>query len=270
MDDDIFKFANGIRILKELTITQLATETKINRGNLNAWLNSGSPDRLSSDKIKKILDYLEIEPDPLHLRPGVHRFTIPSPTSGSVTVIESVIFKLFPEGGTYYYIFEKNRALKVGGELECDDNNEPMFTGIRWKRWVAVPKLVHDIRIIFKMGEKAKHVNRYVINNSLSAPFMSGVCGWNNADNKILLPNQLFTRLSYDESLTVSELDKILSFPHPSDYLWTKRSIAAEDQLETEYGSGWTWEAIMTKAKEAGLSPREVAEKLGLENKEES
>ncbi len=264
MDDDIFKFVNGIRILKELTITKVATETKINRGNLNAWLNSGSPDRLSSDKIKKILDYLEIDPDPLRLRPGVHRFTIPSPTSGSVSVIESVIFKLFPDGGTYFHIFEKSRALKVGGQLECDDNNEPMFTGIRWKRWVAVPKLVHDIRIIFKMGEKAKHINRYVINNSLSAPFMSSVCDWNNAESKIFLPDQLFTRLSSDESLTVSELDKILSFPHPSDFLWTGESVAAEDQLETNYDSGWTWDLIMKNAKEAGIKPEEVAEKLGL------
>ena len=87
MDENIFKSANEIRILKELTITKIAAETNINRGNLNAWLNSGSPDRLSSDKIKKILDYLEIEPDPLRLLPGVHRFTIPSPTSGSVSVI---------------------------------------------------------------------------------------------------------------------------------------------------------------------------------------
>jgi transcriptional regulator with XRE-family HTH domain len=262
MDENIFKSANEIRILKELTITKIAAETNINRGNLNAWLNSGSPDRLSSDKIKKILDYLEIEPDPLRLLPGVHRFTIPSPTSGSVSVIESVIFKLFPDGGTYYHIFEKSRALKVGGQLECDNNNEPLFTGIRWKRWVAVPKLVHNIRIIFKMGEKAKHINRYVINNSLSAPFISGVCGWNNADSKIFLPDQLFARLSSDESLTVSELDKIISYPLPSNFLWTGDSIAAEEG--TEYDSGWTWEAIMSKAKEAGLKPEEVAKRLGL------
>ena len=37
-------------------------------------------------------------------------------------------------------------------------------------------------------------------------------------------------------------------------------SFARED--EAEYA--WTWEAVMTKAKESGLTPREVAESLGL------
>ncbi len=41
-------------------------------------------------------------------------------------------------------------------------------------------------------------------------------------------------------------------------------SIAAEDQLETENGSSWTWELVVSKAKESGLTPMEVAEKLRL------
>ena len=259
MDEDIFKIANEIRILKELTITKVAVETNINRGNLNAWLNTGSPDRLSSDKIKKIFDYLEIELDPLRLRPGVHRFTIPGPTSGGVSLIESVIFKLFPDGGTFCPIFEKSRGLKIR-QLGYSLDHE-IFSDGRWKRWVAVPKLVHDIRIIFKMGEKGKRY-RYLIDKSLSAPFTSGAYGWNIADSKIFLPDPLFARLSSDESLTVSELDKILSYSPPSDYLWTGESIAAEEGVEND--SGWTWEAVVTKAQKSGLTPREVAEKLGL------
>ena len=77
MNYELFEIAGAIRVFKGLTIAKLASETKINRGNLNVWLIDGSPDRLSSDKIKKIFDYLEIDLDPLRLRPRVHRFTIP-------------------------------------------------------------------------------------------------------------------------------------------------------------------------------------------------
>jgi transcriptional regulator with XRE-family HTH domain len=263
MDADIFQIADAIRIFKGLTITDLASKTKINRGNLNAWLNAGTPDRLSSDKIKKIFDYLEIDLDPLRIRPGIHRFTIPSPTTGSVSLIESVIFRFFPEGGTFYPVWEKSGTLKIG-QIETDNDNEMLYSGTQWKRWVAVPKFAHDIRVIFKMGEKAKHLYHYFNDKTLSEPFMSGVCGWHGPDSRILLPDQLFARLSTDESLTVSELDKILSYSPSSDYLWTGDSIATEDQMETEYDRGWTWEAVVRRAKEAGLKPEEVAERLGL------
>ena len=164
MDTDIFKIANAIRIFRKLTITELAAETNINRGNLNAWLNSGSPDRLSSDKIKRIFDYLKIDLDPICLRSGIHRFTIPSPTSGSASLIESVIFKFFPEGGTFFPVEEESGSLKIPLRDRDDEN---LFSGTKWKRWVAVPKFAHDIRVIFKMGEKAKHIISYINNKSL-------------------------------------------------------------------------------------------------------
>ena len=113
------------------------------------------------------------------------------------------------------------------------------------------------------MGEKGKYY-RYLNDKSLSAPFTSGICSWNIADSKIFLPDPLFARLSSDESLTVSELDKFLFHPLPSNFLWTGETIVAEAQPEKDYVSVWTWNLIMKKAKESGLTPREVAEKLGL------
>ncbi len=263
MNADNFQIADAIRIFKGLTITELASQTRINRGNLNAWLNSGSPDRLSSDKIKKLFDYLEIDMDPFRLQTGIHRFTIPGPTSDSVSLIESVIFRFFPEGGTFYPVWEKSRTLKIA-PLETDNDNEILYRGIQWKRWVAVPKSTHEIRVIFKMGEKAKHLYHYLTNKSLSEPFMSGAYGWHGADSRILLPDQAFARLAYGESLTVSELDKILFNPPSSDYLWTGDSIAAEDQLETEYDSGWTWDRLVSSLKAQGKVPEEVARREGL------
>ena len=262
MDYEIFEVVNAIRIFKGLTITKLASETNINRGNLNTWLNSGSPDRLSSDKINRIFDYLEIDLDPLCLRTGIHRFTIPSPTSGSVFLIESVIFTFFPEGGTFFPVFEKSGALKI--PLRDRDCDEILFSGIKWKRWVAVPKFAQDIRVIFKMGEKAKHI--HINDKSLSAPFISGEYGWHIADRRILLPDQLFARVASDESLTASELDKIL-FDFPSDkgeLLSSGDSIAAEG----EKAYAWTWERLVSALKAQGTVPEEVAQELGLTERE--
>lgn len=265
MDYETYKVMNAIRIFKGLTITELASETNTNRGNLNAWLNSGSPDRLSSDKIKKIFDYLEIDLDPLCLRPGIPRFTIPSswPLSESVALIESVIFKFFPEGGTFYPVWEKSGASKI---IPLERDPSEMFLGTKWKRWVAVPKFAHDIRVIFKMGEKAKPAYRYFTNKSLLKPFMSGECDWHIADRRILLPDQLFARLASDESLTVSELDKIL-FSSPSyegELLSSGNSIATEG--EEVYA--WTWARLVSVLKDRGKIPQEVAEELGLEKRE--
>ena len=264
MSYEFLKIMNAIRIFKGLTITELASETNTNRGNLNAWLNSGSPDRLSSDKIKKIFDYLEIDLDPLCLRPGIHRFTIPSPTSDSLSLIESVIFKFFPEGGTFFPVWEKSGALKI--PLRDRDDGEILFSGTKWKRWVAVPKFVQDIRVIFKMGEKAKHIIRYINDKSLSAPFISGECGWHIADRRILLPDQLFARLASDESLTVSELDKIL-FDSPS----YKGEILSSGDLiarEGEEPYTWTWDRLVSALKAQGKFPEEVASELGLVERE--
>ena len=103
----------------------------------------------------------------------------------------------------------------------------------------------------------------------LPKPFYSGP--WHFADPSNLksnggrdLPDQVFSRLAYDESLTVPELDKILFNPPSSDYLWTEDSIAAEDQLETEYGSGWTWDRLVSLLKAQGKVPEEVARREGL------
>jgi transcriptional regulator with XRE-family HTH domain len=257
MDYELFQIADAIRIFKGLTITEVASETKINRGNLNAWLKSGSPDRLSADKIKKIFDYLEIDLDPLRLRPGIHRFTITPRPFNEAALIEPVIFKFFPEGGTFYTVWEKKQT-------------EVSFLGSRWTRWVAVPKLAHDIKVIFKIGEKTKYTYRHFLNyhgsvyKSLSELFMSGVCGWHVAESRILLPDRVFARVSSDESLTVSELDKILFNPPSSDYLWTGDSIAAEDQPETEYDSQWTWDRLVSALKAQGKVPEEVARREGL------
>jgi len=261
VDYETYKVVNAIRIFKGLTITELASETNTNRGNLNAWLNSGSPDRLSSDKIKKIFDYLDIDLDPLCLRSGIHRFTIPSPTSGSIFLIESVIFKFFPKGGIFFPVFEKSGSLKI--PLLERDGDEILFSfGTKWKRWVAVPKFAHDIRVIFKMGEKAKHIIRYINDKSLSAPFISGEYDWHIADKRILLSDQLFARVASDESLTVSELDKIL-FDSPSN----KGELLSSGNLivsEEEKAYGWTWERLVSELKAQGKGPEKVAEELGL------
>jgi len=257
MDADIFQIADAIRIFKGLTITEVASETRINRGNLNAWLKSGSPDRLSSDKIKKIFDYLEIDLDPLRLRPGIHRFTIPKPTINNVNLIVSVIHGFFPEGGTVFPVRKKSYSETIG-LYEFD--NKSFFSGIQEIIWVAVPKFIHDVRVAFKMAEKKQLMPA----RSLLQPFPSGP--WNWADNSSSksnggrdLPDQVFSRLAYDESLTVPELDKILSIFSETPPL-DGASFAREDEAENT----WTWNLVLRRAREAGLKPEEVAKRLGL------
>ncbi|MHB1758356.1 MAG: helix-turn-helix domain-containing protein [Leptospirillum sp.] len=267
MDYELFQIADAIRIFKGLTITELASETKINRGNLNAWLNSGAPDRLSSDKIKKIFDYLEVDLDPLRLRPGIHRFTIPKPTIYYVNLIIEVMAKLFPEGGTVFPVRKKSYSETGWYEFEFD--NESFFSGTQGIILVAVPKFIHDVRVILKMAEK-KHL---MPARSLPSPFPgvtwhleSNLRSRSNCGRE--LPDQVFSRWVYDESLTVSELDKILFNPvlggfDSSEYeglMEWENSMA----MEGEGAIIWTWERLVSSLKEQGKSPDEVAKKLGL------
>lgn len=263
MKYELFEIADAIRVFKGLTITELASETKINRGNLNAWLNAGSPDRLSSDKIKKIFDYMEIDLDPLRLRPGIHRFTIPKPTYHYVRLM-SVIHELFPEGGTVYPVRKESYSETIG-LYEFD--NETFFSGIQEIIWVAVPKLIRDVRVVFKMAVKTKRMST----DPLPKPFSSGA--WHFADNSNLksnggrdLPDQVFSRLAYDESLTVPELNKILF--NSSSYERELLSLGNLMATEEEGAIIWTWERLVSALKAQGKVPEEVAAELGLVERE--
>jgi len=268
MDYELYQVANAIRIFKGLTITKLASETMINRGNLNAWLNAGSPDRLSSDKIKKIFDYLETDLDPLRLRPGIHRFTIPKPTIHYVNLIIEVMGNLFPEGGTVFPVRKKSYSETVWHEFEFDI--ESFFSGTQGIILVEIPKFRHDVRVILKMAEK-KHL---MPARSLPYPFPGRT--WHLESNLRSrtncgrdFPDQVFSRWVYDESLTVPEFDKFFFNPvlggfDSSEYeglLEWKNSMASD-------GEGaiiWTWERLISALKAQGKVPEEVARREGLE-----
>lgn len=89
---------------------------------------------------------------------------------------------------------------------------------------------------------------------------------WENLYRRIT-PTAL-KRLIEDEALTPSEFDKILGLNYETPLL-DGDSLVAEDQMETEYDRGWTWEAVVRRAKESGLKPEEVAKRLGIEGHHE-
>ena len=61
-----------------------------------------------------------------------------------------------------------------------------------------------------------------------------------------------------EKNISIERLDSILGLQKSE---WEGVSLAAEPG--TDYG--WTWSLILKKAKEAGLTPREVAERLGFD-----
>ena len=71
-------------------------------------------------------------------------------------------------------------------------------------------------------------------------------------------------KLIEDETLTPSEFDEILRLNYGTHFS-DGGSFAREDEAENV----WTWDLIMKRAKESGLTPREVAEKLGIEGHHE-
>jgi len=115
--------------------------------------------------------------------------------------------------------------------------------------WILIPIESPGVRIVLTIAPSPKHLNFLGSSRSFSPEAM----GWNLPDGTfpkeiqksswITLPTELFERIKSDPSLTISDLDEILGISGRSDS---------------------TWNLVLRKAKEAGLNPEEVAERLGL------
>ncbi|MHB8422322.1 MAG: helix-turn-helix domain-containing protein [Leptospirales bacterium] len=229
------RYIRSLIYLNEKTITSIALETGVDPTNLSRALKGHST--VSDEKMEKVLEHLGVDPVTGTLKPVVHRWTF-NPDNLKGVEFEEILTKLVPVGGKLIHL-----------SLERDIY-----------RWSSV------------MGNNGTRIIIEEIITVLEdeAPFYKVKLSSEFPEWKILFrritPDDL-KKLIKDKTLTPSEFDEVLGLKYVTPL--GGDSFAAEDQMETEYDSGWTWQAVVTKAKEAGLKPEEVAERLGIEGHHE-
>lgn len=222
------EYVRSLIYLNGKTITSLALEAGIDPTNLSRALKGHST--VSNEKMEKVLEHLGVDPVTGTLKPVVHRWRF---NRQVVTKLLKLLPELLPGGGEM-----------IGLALKKDDYGWVALVGNNGSRII----LDHAI-IIFEDGRPHSKVR------PLEGPFPE----WKESYRRIT-PSDL-KKLIDDKTLTTTEFDEILGLKYEKP-LSGGNSILAEPETGFEYG--WTWEAIMVKAKEVGLTPREVAERLGL------
>ena len=220
------KYIRSLIYLNGKTITSLALEAGVDPTNLSRFLKGHST--VSDEKMEKVLEHLGVDPVTGTLKPVVHRWKI-SPANQKEIEFKNLIPDLVPGCGKII-------------NLSLNKKND--------YRWSAIIGN-HDVRSIID--------NPMVV---LEEFYLD----WK--DYYLTITPANLKRLIENETLTPSEFDEILGLKDENhgniqvNELWTGDLIAAEPDAGFDYG--WTWNLILKKAREAGLTPREVAKKLGL------
>ena len=227
------KYIRSLIYLNGKPITSSALEAGVDPTNLSRALKGHST--VSGEKMEKVLEHLGVDSVTGTLKPVVHRWRFNQANLKEIE-FDEIIQRLVPGGGEIIHL-----------ELERDVY-----------RWSAVIGN-NDVRIIIE-----EVISVLEDETPYSKVKLSGeLPEWKGLFRRIT-PSDL-KKLIEDVTLTPSEFDEILGLnyepPFP-DELLTGESIAADEGMK--YASGWTWAAVVTKAREAGLTPREVAERLGL------
>ena len=227
------KYVRSLIYLNGKTITSLALEAGIDPTNLSRALKGHST--VSGEKMEKVLEYLGVDPVTGTLKPVVHRWKV-NPAKFNLIEFEKLILDLVPEGGEII-----NLALKR------DDYRWSAIVGNNGAR-IIMDHFLMFIKTLEQTAEQEEKGIEYV------EEFFPS---WNVSYLKISLDT--LKKLIGDEPLTSSEFDEILGLKYET-HLSEGVSFAREDEAE----NAWTWKTVVTKAKESGLTPREVAERLGL------
>lgn len=230
------EYVRSLIYLNKKTITSIALEAGVDPTNLSRFLKGHST--VSDEKMEKVLEHLGVDPVTGTLKSVVHRWTF-NPANLKGVQFEELLSSLAPGGGRLIHL-----------ELERDIH--------RWSSIVGNngPRIIIE-EVITVLEDDCPYYNV-----KLSGEFPE----WKESFLRTT-PNDL-KKLIKDESLTPSEFDEILGLKNknhgniPVNELWTGESIAADEGRE--YDSGWTWDLVFRRAKEAGLKPEEVAKRLGL------
>jgi|ACXJ01.1.fsa_nt_gi transcriptional regulator with XRE-family HTH domain len=277
---------DSLRILHGLSLRKLAKEANLDVSSLSYTLR-GIESRVSRERLKPALKILGLGDDGF-LSLGVHKWSIPTISPEEIERVEKTVKKLFPGGG---YV----RQIRLAGILN-PINTPSLVTALAQIAWILVPYHFSKIRILLLIGyhSRMKQILHFPPWGILfrpanfgekwvwadgSDPTTDSPSSWRN------IPREKFNDLM-EKDLSVKEFDETLGIISSwtwenlelrgwtpervakklrlENKEWTGESIAAEARPEPDYDSGLTWDAVMTKAKEAGLTPREAAEKLGL------
>lgn len=232
------EYVRSLIYLNNKTITSLALETGIDPTNLSRALKGHST--VSDEKMKKVLEHLGVDPVTGTLKPVVHRWKIDSSVFDLIE-FEKLILDLVPGGGEIIILALKKDyyrwSIIVGDNGTCIIIDGAIMTFIRSGQSVRGPKEGYE--------REPKEI----------------FPEW-KLTYRIITPDTL-KKLIEDKTLSPSEFDEIMGLNygmHPSGV-----SFAREGEAENV----WTWDLIMKRAKESGLTPREVAEKLGIEGHHE-
>ena len=225
------KYVRSLIYLNGKTITSIALEAGVDPTNLSRSLKGHST--VSDEKMEKVLEHLGVDPVTGTLKPVVHRWKV-KPAMVESTEFEELIPDLIPGGGKIIIL-----------TLKKDDYRDYRWSAIAGNNGARI--VIIDLALIDFENRNS---------DSLIIPFEEFFPEWKGSFRRITSSD--LKKLIEDETLTPSEFDEILGFnygTHPSGV-----SFAREDEVE----NAWTWKTVMTKAREAGLTPREVAERLGL------
>ena len=227
---------------------KLANENEISQANLSRWFKNQKGGYVKEEKIERMATYLGVNYISGKLFPGVHKWSLPSPTREHISRCEKTVQTLMPGGGTIFQI-------RLGGILN-PISTEGLITTLAFVSWVLVPDHFQDVRLILRIGYYSRTrqlltTPPFPFSSRLLIPAnMGNGWRWNTDDSPdtdtpkkwIVLERNNYKKLM-EEDFTVEALDNFLG-------------LSNEDV--------WTWERLISVLKNQGRIPREVAQELGL------
>lgn len=223
------KYIRSLIYLTEKTITSLALEAGIDPTNLSRSLKGHST--VSAEKMENVLEHLGVDPVTGTLKPVVHRWRFNLRKS---IELGELLPELLPGGGEI-----------IG--LALKRNRDYLWTAIVGNNGTRI--IMNDAIMVLEDGSPVAKV----------IPLEEFLPEWKES-YRIITPADL-KKLIDNKTLSPSEFDEILGLNYET-HLSDGSSFAREDEAEN---ACWTWNLIFKKAKEAGLTPREVAKRLGFD-----
>ena len=235
------------------TITSTALEAGIDPTNLSRSLKGHST--VSDQKMQKVLELLGLESTSGTLSPNrVHIWTM---KTGDLFPLSGILSSTSQDFEMVYL---------VPFQLRLKDYLEFMRRPLLIRSTSPFPiKIVFRRRPPIFLPESKFQKEDFIL-------VQMGLAKWRKIPKKYLYPvieveSSTYEKFYSSNELSIQEFEQTWRIP---DTKQNKNMVASEGVIlakepEIEYDSGWTWEAIMTKAKEAGLTPREVAERLGFD-----
>ena len=252
------RIINSLISLRKEKILPLSKKTGINRGNLSLWLKDAKNGYLSKEKIHILSQALGYDEQNGKLLAGIHRWFVD--ISVERFTLSEVLNSISPTGGK---IIPAKICIYPSHSLGKD-----FVVGVFKYYWVIIPN-DRSIRIIIFLGEYTEdHDFSEFYNPIIEYEYVLN--SWKSSEDLLFDFSQVkVTGISEkleSESLSVSELDKIL-FDSPS----YKKELLPLGNLrltEEEKTYGWTWDRLVSALKAQGKVPEEVAEELGLVDRE--